>query len=107
MFNKRPKARPGSRQRIQDDERDTPDGANETAEPSPSTHAAKLKKSSKPKTRLSFGAEDGSVRGPLSTVASLKSFQESSEPAFQLKKSKLSQQLALGKQSQCVAFILA
>ncbi|KAF9026128.1 GCFC-domain-containing protein [Hymenopellis radicata] len=91
MFTKRVKSKPANRSKNVSDEEDaaiSASAATETAtgSDSPSTLATKLKdraKKSRPKSRLSFGgAEDE---------------EEGSDDIFQVKKSKLSRKLTLGK----------
>ncbi|KIY62847.1 hypothetical protein CYLTODRAFT_494369 [Cylindrobasidium torrendii FP15055 ss-10] len=93
MFHKRvSKSKPARRALLDDDHDEAPknDVANSAAE-SPSTLATKLKdraKKSRPKSRLSFGGPED---------------EESAEPVFQVKKSRLSQQSAKSsKQSQSI-----
>ncbi|KAK0201965.1 nineteen complex-related protein 2-domain-containing protein [Desarmillaria ectypa] len=84
MFSKRVKSKPSQRLRQTSPENDTTDGATATGDDSPSTLVTKIKKKSKPKSRLSFGGSD---------------YEEDAEEAFQVKKSKLSKKLTLAKHS--------
>ncbi|SJL07673.1 uncharacterized protein ARMOST_11023 [Armillaria ostoyae] len=84
MFSKRVKSKPSQRLRQASPEDDATDGATVTGDDSPSTLVTKLKKKSKPKSRLSFGGSD---------------HEQSDEEVFQVKKSKLSKKLTLAKHS--------
>ncbi len=117
MFTKRVKSKPANRSRnVSDDDADaTGSAATEaaTGSDSPSTLATKLKdraKKSRPKSRLSFGGADEEVcsRSPAQTFTNVSALQEEgSDDVFQVKKSKLSRKLTLGKSKhsqyvQCV-----
>ncbi|TCD70747.1 hypothetical protein EIP91_001776 [Steccherinum ochraceum] len=81
-FKKR--AKPSTRKReVESDADATADASSETTAESPITLASKLKKRAKPKSRLSFGADE----------------EEGDGAVFQLKKSSLSRKLELSKQS--------
>ncbi|THH30125.1 hypothetical protein EUX98_g4055 [Antrodiella citrinella] len=85
-FKKR--AKPSLRKREVESE---PDGTADTlSEESPSTLAAKLKKRAKPKSKLSFGADE----------------EEGDGEVFQLKKSSLSRKVALSKQLPSASSVL-